>query len=244
MRRLGRRAKARSLASGAVALVVMSTLAWSATSSAGLSKSSATITGAFGDSCRHFESRSSKEIGHVEIHYADTRVVKDEIVASHDFSIDGGAGDEIASAIVKSGRTTQQFNCDGDSPPAAVLEIKTPASCGTSFDGSLICNWSSPTVWTAAPSVSFHCTGAEAFSCGPDVILRGTSSGDLDNDIVSWSLAFGDGTSASGSWASPPAELPRGYASGFYTALLTVTDSGGRTSTDSATLSVDRDGLD
>ncbi len=71
----------------------------------------ATITGSFTDSCRDFAARSSKDISHVVINYADGRVVKDETIDSRDWSIDGGLGDEISSARVKSGRTVQPFDC-------------------------------------------------------------------------------------------------------------------------------------
>ena len=40
------------------------------------------------------------------------------------------------------------------------------------------------------------------------ISFRGTSSSDPDNDIASWSIDFGDGTSASGSWSTdPPTEV-------------------------------------
>jgi len=72
--------------------------------------SAATIAASFGDSCSDFDAHSSKDISHVEIHYTDGRVGKDEAIDTPDFSIDGG--DEIDLAIVKSGTTEQRFDCD------------------------------------------------------------------------------------------------------------------------------------
>ena len=80
--------------------------------------STATITGSFSDSCRDFETLSSKDISHVELNYPDGRVAKDEEISSPLFLADGGAGDEIDFAIVKSGTTEQRFVCD-NAPPAA-----------------------------------------------------------------------------------------------------------------------------
>jgi hypothetical protein len=77
---------------------------------AGPGNSAATITASFGDSCRDFEAHSSKDISHVEIHYSDGRVVKDEAIDGRDFSIDGG--DELDLAVVKSGTTADRFDCD------------------------------------------------------------------------------------------------------------------------------------
>jgi PKD repeat protein len=63
--------------------------------------------------------------------------------------------------------------------------------------------------------------------------LQGTSSSDPDNDIASWSLDFGDGASASGSWSTnPPTEVTHAYLPGQYAVTLTVTDSAGRSDSD------------
>jgi hypothetical protein len=51
------------------------------------------------------------------VHYADGRVVKDESIESPDYSIDGDASDEIDSAIVKSGTTTERFDCAASNSP-------------------------------------------------------------------------------------------------------------------------------
>jgi PKD repeat protein len=74
--------------------------------------------------------------------------------------------------------------------------------------------------------------------------FRGTNSSDPDNDIASWSIAFGDGTSTAGSrTADAPADVAHTYASdGFYTAELTVTDAAGHASSDTITFSMDTDG--
>ena len=48
--------------------------------------------------------------------------------------------------------------------------------------------------------------------CRVTYTFRGTSSTDPDNDIVSWSLDFGDGTSVAGDWATnPPTEVSHEY---------------------------------
>lgn len=55
---------------------------------------------------------------------------------------------------------------------------------------------------------------------------RSTGSG-----VTSWTLAFGDGTSTTGT-GQPPASTPHTYAAGSWTARLTVRDATGSTSTD------------
>jgi hypothetical protein len=75
--------------------------------------------------------------------------------------------------------------------------------------------------------------------------FRGTSSSDPDNDIASWSIDFGDGTSASGSWSTdPPTEVTHAYStffsdcfgfgtfSGVCPVTLTVTDAAGQSDSD------------
>src|SRR5688500_5894275 len=112
-------------------LVVAVTLAWSSVTFARPGDSDASIAGSVSDSCRNFESTSTKDISHVEIHYADGRVIKDESNRTHNFSFDGSAGDEIDYAIVKSGTTNEQFPCQGDRMPVALMEINTPSNCFT-----------------------------------------------------------------------------------------------------------------
>ncbi|MPZ01013.1 MAG: hypothetical protein GEU97_24220 [Actinophytocola sp.] len=81
--------------------------------------SDAVITGSFSDECRDFEADAEKpdgkpkDISYVELHYADGRVVKDESVNSPHYEIDEGPGDEKTHAFVKSGTTTERFDCDG-----------------------------------------------------------------------------------------------------------------------------------
>jgi hypothetical protein len=104
--------------------------------------SAATIAGTFSDSCRDFEAHSSKDISHVEIHYADDRVVKDEAVDAPDISIDGG--DEIEFALVKSGTTEERFDCvlapvtecsDGlDNDGDGLVDYPDDPGCGSSRD--------------------------------------------------------------------------------------------------------------
>lgn len=98
-----------SLATLAVALIA-TLAALVAADAAGASNSAATITASFGDSCTDFDAHSSKDISHVEIHYADGEVVKDEAIDGPDFSIDGG--ETVEFAIVKSGTTAERFDCD------------------------------------------------------------------------------------------------------------------------------------
>ncbi len=230
------------------------------------SNSAATITGSFRDSCRDFTthatkvgSQQGKDISHVVIHYVDGRVVKDETIGRPDWAIDGGPGDEIDFARVKSGTTTADFACQRtNSPPTAILEVKTPENCFTWDDGSAACDgatarttWMHSTVPTLGYGlVSFFCQWPDDPACVDHVMpcelkdgyslcritysLRGTSSSDPDNDIVSWSIDFGDGTSVSGDWmTNPPTEVSHEYLIHHCPnctrdpATLTVTDSAG-----------------
>jgi PKD domain len=224
--------------------------------------SAATITASFADSCRDLAAHSSKDISYVDVQYVDGRRVKDESTHSHDYAMDGDTGDEIEFAIVKSGTTTEQFDCvQSNTAPAARLEIKTP-ECFDFFAGGLACEQSSPrTVWTSASQVPdtggsdsglFHwlCGFASDPSlCSWTLSFRGTGSSDPDGDITSWSLDFGDGTSANGSWGTaPPAEVTHEYlrdvhgetacngvvngATSVCVVILTVTDSAGQSDSD------------
>lgn len=224
--------------------------------------SAATITGSFADSCRDFATHSSKDVSHVEIHYADGRVVKDETIASPDHAIDGGAGEEIEFAIVKSGTTSERFECvQANSPPTAILEVKTP-ECFTWLDGLVDCDgrtarttWSHSTVPGLDHGlVRFFCSWPDDQSCVDAVMpcgqlegyslcqftysFRGTSSTDPDHDIASWTLDFGDGSSLSGDWATnPPSEISHEFSTHYCCAhgeliTLTVTDSTGQSDSD------------
>jgi hypothetical protein len=69
--------------------------------------------------------------------------------------------------------------------------------------------------------------------------FRGTSSTDPDDDITSWSIDFGDGTSTGGSWiTNPPIEVSHEYLIHYCPtcsrdpAILTVTDRAGNTDSD------------
>ena len=238
-RGVGFPSKGRSVALAVLLVGLIATFGWSAAAPAA---PAATITGSFADSCRDFTAHSTKDISHVEIHYADGRVVKDEAIASPDFAIDGGAGDEIDSAIVKSGRTTEIFTCARtNSPPTAVLEILVPEGCVVADEDAE--RWHCPggaaprTTWLSANSVSF----AGEVDCVPTdrfFRFRGTSSTDPDNDIASWSIDYSyDGTSTiagpSGDWVTdPPADVlsPDSLEGIFVT--LTVTDSAGQSDSD------------
>lgn len=209
----------------------------------GNGNSAATISGSFGDFCRDFTAHSSKDISHVEIHYADDRVVKDEDVAGPDLSIDGDVGDEIDSAVVKSGTTSEHFACESpiaDSPPIAVLERRAGASdhqnpAGTWTDTDCHSDFNNPeTMFCIYGSV-----------VAEPVSFRGTGSTDPDGDIVSWSIDFGDGTTpASGTWATnPPVKVTHDYGQlgCVCTVVLTATDSAAHSSSDPMLVDVDND---
>jgi hypothetical protein len=219
-----------------VAVVVLVAMATQASGLVASADPNATIEGSFGDSCRDFEAHSSKDISHVEIRYADGRVVKDETVDSPDYSIDGGAGDEISSAIVKSGTTRQQFDCVADSPPAALLEAKKMA-------GDQAGEWTSDDrpLCTTSGRTTACWNGDQCDDVGgpptTPVPFRGTGSTDPDGDIVRWSIDFGDGTGTEvRSWTDdPPTEVSHTYQGneGGYNAVLTIADSSGNSSSDS-----------
>jgi hypothetical protein len=67
--------------------------------------------------------------------------------------------------------------------------------------------------------------------------FRLTGSSDIDGDLTSWTLDFGDGTSVSGDWATGlPAEIAHDYTRGCGVTVcvitLTVTDSAGQSDSD------------
>ena len=242
-----------------VAMFALLAASLAAPAAPGGRNSAATISAAFGDSCRDFVAHSSKDISHVELHYLDGRAVKHELSAGHDYSSDGGAGDELEFAIVKSGTTRQLFECtQANSAPVARLEIKTPPlrlaldGCFEFWAGGLFCNQASPrTDWTpasAVPDTGGSESGWFRWGCGTDYALcsytvsfRGITSSDPDGDIVSWSLDFGDGTFVSGGWsASPPTELAHDYSlaqcPNLCVITLTVTDSAGQSGSESLTM--------
>jgi hypothetical protein len=225
---------------GALALALPAVLIFSVNGlAAAAGNSAASIAGSFGDSCRDFAAHSSKDISHVELHYADGRVVKDETIVRPDYSIDGAAGNELDSAIVKSGTTVQTFGCPRtNSPPTAILEVETPEGhCFTWPDGLVACDGRvARTTWTHSTipalgygMVSFFCSWPDDQSCLLHPMpcglrdfyalcritysFRGTSSIDPDGDITSWSIDFGDGTSTSGNWiTNPPTEVSHEYS--------------------------------
>jgi hypothetical protein len=227
----------------------------------GNGNSAASITGSYADSCRDFTAHSSKDISHVELHYASGSVVKDESITSPDWAIDGGPGEEIDFAYVKSGTTTEEFACEpSNAAPTALLEIQTPPveqtleTCYDFFAGGLDCEQSSPrTAWTGTAQIpdnggnqsGFFTWGCGFFTphseCPLTISFRGIGSSDPDDDIASWSLDFGDGTSVSGTWSSPPAQVAHEYGGfgdtcigapqgipGVCLLTLTVTDSAGQ----------------
>ena len=233
-----------------VCIRLIAILASLAASSAALAapggNSAATISAAFANSCRTFIAHSSKDISHVELHYGDGRTVKDESIGSPDYALEGGTGDALEFAIVKSGITRQLFECTAQSsPPVARLEILTPAGEGDDgcfdFIHDLHCEQSTPRVtWTPASRVpeggllTWCCGGmSDPSQCSFTITFRGIASFDPDGDIVSWSLDFGDGTSVSGSWGvDPPAEIAHTYRGGSVI-TLTVTDAAGQSGSES-----------
>jgi hypothetical protein len=76
------------------------------------------------------------------------------------------------------------------------------------------------------------------------VSFRGSNSTDPDNDITTWTVDFDDGTIGSGDWNTALlADVTHEYdprsvtcSGGYCNVTLTVTDSGGRTHTDTVTL--------
>jgi len=248
-------------ATGALAILVWLGGAAPALAVPGNARCSATITASFADSCRDFTSDSSKDISYVKLHYADGRVVKRERINRRHYAIDGGPGGEIDFATVKSGTTIEEFTCEpANTAPTARLEIHTPpvdqvsGHCYDFFTGSgggLVCEQSSlRTVWTSASEIPdngfegnlllWGCGGLSHPSlCSWTISFRGTGSSDPDGDIASWSLDFGDGTSASGTWSVPPAEVTHEYSpastnctNGICAITLTVTDTAGQSHSD------------
>jgi hypothetical protein len=247
----------------ALAALVLA-LAWSGTALADSGAGPPTITASFSDGCRDLSAHASKEISYVKLRYADGRVVTDRTTNSPDYSLDGGPGDELDSAILRSGRTTETFTCPSSSvAPTAVLEVKTPEGhCSTWPDGKVDCDGRvARTTWTHSTTalgyglVSFFCGWPDDQSCVDHVmpcgqkdgyslcratyIFRGTSSTDPDDDIVSWSIDFGDGTSVSGDWTTnPPTEVSHEYlihhcpTCSRGPATLTVTNSAGQADSD------------
>jgi hypothetical protein len=241
-------------------------LAWLGAAPAALARTGhsdcggATITASFADSCRDFAAHSSKTISYVELHYVAGAVVKHWHIDSHDYAIDGGPGDEIDFAKVKSGTTIEEFACEAsNTAPEALLEIQTPPNdqtletCYDFFAGGLACEQSSPRpAWTNTgqiPDNGGNESGLFHWGCGSlsdpslcpwTVTFRGTGSSDVDGDIASWSLDFGDGMAVSGTWSAPPAEVAHEYAahgincaSNICVITLTVTDSAGQSHSDS-----------
>ena len=115
---------------------------------------------------------SSKDISYVELHYADGPIVRDETIASPDYAIDGGAGDEIDFATVKSGTTTETFDCVlQNSRPTAILEVETPV-CFTWPDGLVDCDgrtarttWSHSATDLGYGEIRFFCGWPDDQSC-------------------------------------------------------------------------------
>jgi hypothetical protein len=131
--------------------------------------------------------------------------------------------------------------CVQRQPTAAHLAIKTPQNCFQFPDEFFSCSAAEPrTLWrTLTNGMAFACDagqppGTDFDTCPNTIAYRGTGT---TGDILSWTLDFGDGTSAGGSWTTnPPSEVTHLYPHPFtdvWTVTLTVIDSQGQTSTDS-----------
>jgi hypothetical protein len=169
-----------------------------------------------------------------------------------------------ASQVVLAEAVAGAERCTEPKPPTAVLEVKVPfGRCGAFDDGLLACDGDAARNAWAHPFLPSLGYGIVRFLCGwPDdqacvdavmpcgqkdnyslcevtYTYRGTSSTDPDDDIVSWTLDFGDGTSTSGNWATnPPTEVSHTFLDHHCPtcqrdpANLTVTDSSGFTHSD------------
>lgn len=233
-----------------VASLAAVALAFSPSSAAAPNPSSeATITATFADGCRDFAAHSNKDISHVEVRFADGRVVKDETATAPDYAIDGVAGEEIVSAVVKSGTAIQTFPCaQASTAPTAYLEIKTHDNCALTGFGSppyTLCYASfERSVWLRPSGVSEgHIqVGVDGEA---DLVpqltwsFRGTGSADPDGDITNWSIDFGDGTPiVGGTWTTQaPTEISHEFElPGVPTVTLTVTDAAGHGDSDTLTI--------
>jgi hypothetical protein len=93
-------------------------------------------------------------------------------------------------------------------------------------------------------SVSHLCTSfttANVSSTSHAYCFRGTNSTDPDNNITTWSIDFGDSTSTGDQsfTGNPPTSVTHTYGgTSTYTVVLTVTDAGGLTSTDTLTIEI------
>ena len=242
--RSGVGSKAPRAAAGVLAFVLVATLAWvGAADAKRSSRGPAMITGSFSDGCRDFTSHATKvyshqgkDISYVEIHYADGRVVKDETVSSPDYSLDGAAGDEIALRDRQVRDDTRAVRLRAGEQPADRAprdqdpRSTQPRDCYDFLAGGLACEQSAArTDWTSTSPDSgrrrlgfrllplgLRSASADHSLCSFTISFRGTSSSDPDNDIASWSIDFGDGTSASGSWSTnPPTEVAHTYSTSF-----------------------------
>lgn len=144
--------------------------------------------------------------------------------------------------MVKSGTTRQAFTCQRtNNPPTAILEILTPP-----LEDCMWFPWPEhPTCMAAEPRTTWSTLpGSEiAFifiAPYPPATFsfRGTGSSDPDDDLATWSIDFGDGTSTSGSWATePPTDVSHTFPSFATNATVTllVTDAGGASDSSSIT---------
>ena len=196
-----------------VAMLVSCVAAPAVLATPGHANCSATITGALADSCRDFTTHSSKDISYVKLFYVDGRTIKYEHINSHDWAIDGEAGDELDFVRVKSGTTVEEFAC---SPPTRVRRRSSRSTRpGRPGAGALLRLLRRPDLRAVGPAHGLgghgsapRCRhrpaerfewGCGAFSdpslCSYTIRFRGTDDSDPDGDITSWSLDFGDGTS-------------------------------------------------
>lgn len=131
---------------------------------------------------------------------------------------DGGTGTGMTASHTYSSAATYTVRLTVTDNEGATGTTTRTVSVGSSPNQSPVASFSfSPSSPLAGTSVSFN----------------GTGSYDPDGSIVSYSWAFGDGSTASGTTTSHVYSSP-----GTYTARLTVTDNRGATGTTTRTVSV------
>ncbi len=167
----------------------------------------------------------------------------------------GGASVVLAEAVAGVERCEQP-----DGPPTAVLELETapispdedgPAgSCYAGQHPDLFCFYEDPrSVWTRFTTGTVYFGFCADNQCQPDdtfsFSFRGTISTDPGDDIASWSIDFGDGTSTGiQDWATaPPTTITHAYDlndfnDNFVVVTLTVTDAAGESDSEAMPLAL------
>ena len=155
-----------------------------------------------------------------------------------DYSLTGADADgSVASWTLQFGDGTQ---ATGTTLP--LLQGKTYNASGT-YTANLTVTDNVGATATASVTVSVNARPTATLAANrtagtaPFAVDFTLGGSDPDGAIASWSLSFGDGTSASGA-AMPTLQGKTYNASGTYRANLTVTDNGGASHTASVTLVV------